>query len=142
MDKLEAVIELAKMSSSRHDERRKYEWQVSLAFWALIIGAIVKKSDLHLQCLSSSYGVLIGALYAFLWLRGIWVANDNDKRLSEHFRTQALNIIQNPLLPIATPPSKIKKCSFKYWFGFLGDWALLFQFIVTAVLILLFYRIT
>ncbi len=141
MDKLEALIELAKLSSSRHDERRKYEWQVSLAFWALIIGAIVKKNDLHLSCIDSRIGFLIGSLYALLWLRGVWVANNNDKRSSDHFRNQALTIMQNPMSSITPPPDKIKRCSFKYWFGFLCDWAMIFHFIVTVTLIVLFYRI-
>jgi hypothetical protein len=68
MNDVEALIELAKLAASRHDERRKYEWKVSFAFWALIIGAIVRKNELNLQCIDVLGGILIGVLYAFLWL--------------------------------------------------------------------------
>jgi hypothetical protein len=142
VNNLEALIELSKLSASRHDERRKYEWKVSLAFWALIIGAIVKKSDLRLQCINGWIGILAGGLYALLWLRGIWVANANDKSSSDHFRSEAVAILQNQTHLISAPPGKIKVRSLKFWFGFLLDWAMLFHLVVTVVLIALFFRIT
>lgn len=142
MNDIEALIELAKLAASRHDERRKYEWKVSFALWALIIGAIAKKKDLYLQCIDVWVGILIGALYAFLWLRGVWVANNNDKSLSDHFRSEAVAKLQNPTRPISSPPGKIKSFSFKFLFGFFSDWAMLFHLIVTAFLIALFYYIS
>ncbi len=41
MEEAKVLIELAKLSISRYDERRKYEWRVSFAFWALIVGAMI-----------------------------------------------------------------------------------------------------
>ena len=142
MNDIEALIELAKLSASRHDERRKYEWKVSFAFWALLIGAIIKKEDLCLQGINVLFGILIGALYAFLWLRGVWVANKNDKNLSDHFRDEAVAKLQQPTSPISSPPGKIRFFSFRYWFGFFLDWAMLFHLIVTVVLIASFYYIS
>lgn len=77
-DKADSLIELAKLAATRHDERRRYEWRVSFAFWGLIIAAIAQKSSLQFIC--PGVGIIVVALYAFLWLRGIWAANDNDKR--------------------------------------------------------------
>jgi len=95
-DKAASLIELAKLAASRHDERRKYEWKVSFAFWGLIIAAITKKSSLQFIC--PSVGGIIVALYAFLWLRGIWVANESDKMLSRHFINEALELLEDKII--------------------------------------------
>ncbi len=141
MNDIEALIELAKLAASRHDERRKYEWKVSFAFWVLIIGTIVKKKELNLQSIDVWVGILLCALYAFLWLRNVWVANANDKILSDHFRNQAVAKLLNPTCQISAPPGKIKFFSLKYWFAFLLDWAMLFHLIVTIALIVLFFYV-
>jgi hypothetical protein len=142
MNDVEALIELAKMASSRHDERRKYEWKVSFAFWAIIIGAIIKKNELHLQCINIWIGAVLCTLYAFLWLRGVWVANDNDKRMSEYFRKLTIEKLSNPSITISSVPGKTVVMSFKYFFGFLADWAMLFHLTVTVILIVLFYYVS
>ena len=111
------LVELANLAASRHDERRKYEWKVSFAFWALIVGAILRKPDftIHIPLI---IGFLVFFLYSFLWIRGIWVANENDKRLLYFFRDQAVRALNNPGAPIPVMPSRITCRSGTYWFGF------------------------
>ncbi len=138
MASTESLIELAKHASSRHDERRKYEWKFSLAFWGLIITAISEKNNIAvLQNLQPRVGWVIGLAFAFMWLRGLWVANDNDKRLSKYFIDTALKSEnQHDKL---TLPEKHRFWSWPSWFGFLKDWSLQFQLFVTITLLLLFY---
>jgi hypothetical protein len=135
----DSLIELAKLAASRHDERRKYEWKVSFAFWGLIIGAIAKKSILQGIC--PWVGVAVVVFYAFLWLRGIWVANENDKRLSFHFVEQALETLRDPNHQISAYPPKIGCASWEFWIGFLKDWAMLFHLVVTAAIVSSFFLI-
>lgn len=137
----EVLIELAKLSASRHDERRKYEWKVSLAFWALIVGAILKKSALNLQNVQPWVGIVACILYSFIWLRGVWIANDNDKMLAFHFRDEAIKRLKNGNAELSDIPAKTSLKSLKFWLGFLLDWAMLFHVLVTGTLVFVFYLI-
>jgi hypothetical protein len=139
-DKATSLIELAKLAASRHDERRKYEWKVSFAFWGLIIAAITKKS--LLKFISPLLGGTIVILYAFLWLRGIWVANQSDKRLSQHFIHEALEFLKDKNHQLSERPTKIRPDDFwNFFFGFLVDWAMLFHLVVTVVMVWIFFKI-
>ena len=137
----EVLIELAKLSASRHDERRKYEWRVSLAFWALIVGAILKKSALNLQNVQPWVGIVACILYSFIWLRGVWIANDIDKMLVFHFRDEAIKRLKNGNAELSDIPAKTSPKSLKFWLGFLLDWAMLFHVLVTGTLVFVFYLI-
>jgi hypothetical protein len=142
MGKSEALIELAKVSISRYDERRKYHWRLSFAFWALIIGAVIKKKELVIplpdQCWISIVAIL---LYLFLWLRSVWVADENDKHLGSYFNDEALSVLRDENHKISSPPPKISFPSPKFCVGFLIDWATLSHIIVTLTLIAIFVTI-
>lgn len=134
----ETLTELAKLAASRHDERRKYEWKVSFAFWALMVGAIARKQQLGLPEIPIWLCVLAGLIYAFIWLRGVWVANQNDKRLSDHFRNEAESKLKDENSTLSESPGKIAVSSLEFWIGFLADWAMLFNLFVTTTLIVVF----
>jgi hypothetical protein len=140
-DKASMLIELAKLAASRHDERRKYEWKVSFAFWGLIIAAMFKKNNLPAIC--PWVGIVVGiglvVLYAFLWIRGVWVANQSDKNESRHFINQALLAIRDENYQPSDPPPKINHSSRLFWVGFLCDWAMLFHLIVTIAVVVVFF---
>jgi len=136
MSDIDSLIELAKLAASRHDQRRQYEWKVSLTLWALIVGASVRN---EIPKVPIWVGIIIGSLYAFFWLRGLWVANENDKILSDHFRKEAEAVLHDSSHTLLQSPGKIPKCSFKFWFGFLVNWAMLFHLSVTAAFIIFFY---
>jgi len=141
-DKANSLIELAKLAASRHDERRKYEWKISLAFWGLLIAAIFKKNifSTYSNCICIIIGAGIILVYAFLWLRSVWVANQNDKNESRYYIKQALSALKDENFKPLQPPEKIKTCSLEFWFGFLYDWAMLFHLVVTIVVVVIFFN--
>jgi hypothetical protein len=78
-------------------------------------------------------------LYAVLWLRGTWVANENDKAISIHFMFAADRIIRDPeFVPTKMPP---KVTGLRWFLGFLTDWASVFQLATSALLVVLLYLI-
>jgi hypothetical protein len=139
MEKVRALIDLSKLSFARYDERRKYHWQISIAFWALIVGAIIKKNELTLP-ISYSRPLLIFAalLYLFGWLRAVWVSGENDKRLGTYYRDEASSILHNET-HMSLRPAKIPRKSFEYWLGFLGDGGTWQHILVTLILFLYLY---
>lgn len=135
---LQYCIELAKFAADRHDKRRQYEWKISFAFWALIVGAIFKKAELG-EIILPWHGGLLVALYAFVWLRGLHVANENDKRLSDYFRAQAEAYLSNTNHTLQPAPGKISARTLEFWLGFLGKWAMQFHLLVTGLLVYLYF---
>lgn len=68
--------------------------------------------------------------FVVLWLRGIWLANANDKLIRDHFLFEAEKILHHPEHVPAIHPERISG-TYKY-FGFLLDWSAWFQ-LITAV---------
>ena len=141
MSDADTLVALANLAATRHDERRRYEWKVSFAFWALLVGAILEARDLIIDA-PLSIGICTVFLYAFIWLRGVWIANQNDKALCDHFRDQALAKLSSNNHEIATIPGKLSSRSVKYWVGFLSDWAMLFHLLVTIALVTVAYVVS
>jgi hypothetical protein len=140
MSDSDTLVELAKLAASRHDQRRQYEWRVSFGFWALLVGAFIKAETI--SKISDSLSIFITGgcvvfLYAFIWLRGVWIANKNDKVLCEHFREQSTSKLINSSYTIVQPPGMLTKNNKEYWIGILTDWAMLFHLLVTAILVFL-----
>ena len=143
---VQACIDLAKLSADRFDQRRSYEWKVTVGFWAVIVAAIVQGSAVSLP---KGVGWIALAAYAFIWLRGVWVANDNDKQCSFHWQAQAEFLLQaqtaiNPApawirsnwkwLWSNTDGARWKKLR-KWCFGFITSWSTAFQLVATAFLV-------
>lgn len=128
-----SYMEIAKFFADRHDKRRQYEWKISISFWALIIFAILKKEALNLT-LEWWHGVGIILVYSFFWIRGLHVANENDKKLSEYGWKKAIEIDEKF-------PDKIGINDCKSWFGFLCKWAMQFHIIVTTLFVFLFFMV-
>ena len=135
MERAKVLVELAKLAASRHDQRRNYEWKVSLALWAVLVGAVVK--PIPISKMPWWVGLLVGCLYAVFWLRAVWVANYNDKARSEFLFNEALACLRDSDRVSGNPPGKLVPSDCKYWFGFLCDWAMLFHLFTTAILIAL-----
>lgn len=159
-DKADICIKLAELAFKSFEARRSYEWKFSLSVWATIIGVAKVLEGKHL---SIWVPIIISFVYGFLWLRGLWVANFNDKELVTHYRNQADNTIRNPSYVVEEAPKKLqekymamknemqkpenmtnspdkrklKSLRYKLLFGFLIDWSLLFQFVFTAIILLL-----
>jgi len=138
MSDADTLVALANLAATRHDQRRQYEWKVSFAFWALLAGAVVKGRELA-HDLPVSIGICVVFLYAFVWLRGVWIANHNDKELCQHFRRQAVAKLKTANHEIEAMPGMLSARSLKYWLGFLKDWAMLFHLLVTVALVSIVY---
>lgn len=139
MGDADTLVDLAKLAASRHDQRRQYEWKVSFAFWALLVGAVLKRHEL-VHGLPISIGILVVFLYVFVWLRGVWIANHNDKELCDYFREQAVATLSSQGHRVeADIPPMLSAYSVKYWLGFLRDWAMIFHLLVTIALVAIAY---
>ena len=125
MEKIKALIDLSKLSFDRYDQRRKYHWQISIAFWALIVGAIIKKKELTLPISHNKFLLIVALLlYILVWLRGVWVAGENDKCLGNYYRDEASSMLQNENSQMSPRPAEISLKSFtslKVWLRFLLD---------------------
>jgi len=138
-EKFDAYMKMAEFGWKSFDGRRQFEWKVTLGFWGLLVTTAVfalklKEPDsletiAWLKCLVP-ISVL---LHAFVWQRGVWVANRNDKAIAEHFLKAADSVVRDPGFVTDAMPSKLEWKSLKWGFGFLGDWAQLFQVLATVL---------
>ena len=152
-DAVDACMKQAEYFSGRFDQRRTYEWKTTVALWTLLAAGInFVKAPVPLWIPS-----LLAAAYAFMWLRGIWLANDNDKQMAMHYRNEADRLLREASVEFNIPAPRIlgevprwfgrlkqwclRKRYFRFWFGFLLDWSMLFQLTSVLVLVVLFYKI-
>ncbi len=133
-DKIDACLKLAEMGAARWEKRQNYEWKVTLLVWA---GLLAGAKFMHEARVDVSAGILIGggiaflALYAFLWLRGVWTGNHNDKAWDIFYRRAAAELISTDSNTVASPPPKAKPPLRE----FLADYSPLFQILVTALIV-------
>jgi hypothetical protein len=126
-EQFEACMKLADYSAGRHNARRDYEWKVSLALWAALLASAPVLKGIQLHALSI---LLVPVFYAAFWLRGLWIANANDKNLTEHFRAEAEKIARDPTsITILASPQKLSGS--RPHFHFMKDWAMQFHFMAT-----------
>lgn len=133
-DRFDACMKLVTYGTSRFDGRRQYEWKIRLPFWALLVAA-----DAYLPRELFAWIVvpLSAVLYEFLFSRGMWVANENDKAFARHFVLEAQKILKHPDHVPTAPPAKVS--GLRWWFGFLQDWSHQFQLVTTSFLVSLIY---
>lgn len=129
-----ACMEQAKLAYSIHNNRRSYEWKVTLGLWAVILGVIVKGLKLPWWV----WGLIVLAYGAF-WLRSVWVANMRNKDWYEFYMKSADRLLRDPEQILGPMPDCMRPTSCRFWFGFLGDWSMLFQFATTLALAALAY---
>jgi len=131
-DKINACMEQAKLAYIKHNDRRAYEWKVTLGLWAVILASIIQKVSLPFW----GWSIIVGC-YGFFWLAPLWTANKNDKLWHDHYINLAAKLLQNPNHKIDYPPERI--AGIKRYYGFITDWSLFFQFLTTAGLALAAY---
>ena len=134
-EKSNLCLDIAKLSYSKFNDRRAYEWKVTLGLWAVILASIIKNKELP-----SWLWIIFVSIYAFCWLAPVWRANKQDKQMHEHFLGVAVNLLTNPYSRIGKPPGRI--LGLKRYFGFLFNWSVFFQLSVTSLLVVVayFYR--
>jgi hypothetical protein len=129
-DQIDACLRLSQLSYSRFDGRRQYEWKIALGLWAILFAAVRFHQEVRLPTWTWPL-VLVG--YAFLWQRGLHVANRKDKDVSLHFQKQAEQLVCTPDSHVVEP-YELKISWYVSIFGFLGDWASQCQLATTGVL--------
>jgi hypothetical protein len=129
---IESCTKLAEFYAGRHDGRRDAEWKVSLGLWAAIVGAI---AVLRGNTLRPWILPVVTIAYTVFWIRGVWVANTIDKNKAFHFIDQAQKLVRDPSHTVAEAPPRITFRNPIWWYGFLFNWASLFQVLATVILL-------
>jgi len=124
-------LELCRWASDRSDKRRSYQWKITLGFWAVLLASTTGHVDFQPAAISAAWWALVWLGFTFLWLRGTWVASENDKNRAEEY----LKLATGRKTEHVDPP-KIHPSQWRFWFGFLPTWAAPFQSLATAGIIL------
>ena len=134
----------AEFFSKKVFNRQAYQWKVTLGLWALIAAAV---SFLWGKKVLVPWWVFLSVLlvYAFLWVRSIAHKNYDDQQLEWYFTRVAWSILMgkdaraSDELFKKPPPPKTPLWSRQALFGFLWNWAHLFEFLTTALLLVAAY---
>jgi hypothetical protein len=130
-----ASMALAEFFAKRNNERRSYEWKVTLGLWALLVGAIRYRA-----CLPAWIYVAVVLIYAFFWLRPLAVSHRADQIMSIHYREQAEAVLTDPAHTVRS--KKVDTPCLVCLIGFFCNWYLLFQLLTTTLLCWLAWRAT
>jgi hypothetical protein len=133
-DRFDGCLNLAKFSEDAFDRRRQYEWKMNFAYWAIILLSMHKDfASIHVP---TWFWVMSAIFFILFWLRSVWVANENDKRRSRHFRDAAERMLKgDPTDSVGESPQRLTRNQVGWWFGFIPDWARICQIGVTVFLI-------
>ena len=136
-DRLEAYLRLSELSARLFEGRRQYEWKVTLTFWVLIVAAT---KYLKNETLPPFLYFLVPAVFGFVWLRGVYVANENDKRMMYSYRHSVHKLLLDPSYALGEPEDKISPSTFEWWLGFLLSWGTFFEFATSVLLVCIAYK--
>jgi hypothetical protein len=131
----DACYDLTNFWSSRHDQRRGYEWKMTLGLWTIITFAIGSHDRLRVASwwFWGACSILICAVFVRGWLFPIWKANNIDKVKSFHFAQQAAAVLlDRQQQPQLFDQSKLNN-SFR---AFSRDWSMRYQFLTTLLLLI------
>ena len=136
-ERFDACIQEADFWTGRHDQRRQFEWKVTLGLWALILSGIAYREKLGTRpwwvwVLVASVSFL---LYYRFWLYPLWRRNQQDRQQGFHYANQGVEILANA----NHQPTKIDYQTIDVaWTTFAMDWAQFFQAAATLLLLVLF----
>jgi hypothetical protein len=133
-DKFDACLALAEFSGDRFDSRRDYEWKVTVGFWTLLAVSIAFLFEKSVRIPWWFIPVII--VLHCVWLRGVNVGHRNDVRRAFHFRQEAEFCLLHDDHVIVESPAVLQPSELAWWFGFLGNWATLFETLTTTALTL------
>lgn len=106
-----ALEALRASARQRLDERRSYEWQVSLALWtalAVLPGALIAyrgqlplaRGQLAVSILA--FGALASSLH-WCWLASLWAAHDRDTRRAIELEGGIVKLLKLDELGVSSP---------------------------------------
>jgi len=139
IEKVKALIGLSKLSFARYDQRNKYYWQLSIGFWALIVGAIIKKDQFPLPEFYKNPCVLVASalFYILFWLLPVWCKGEKEKAMGKYYQNKAKSMLSDEKHDISKP-SDLKSTK---WYKFLYDLGTWQHIFVTVILFWFLYRI-
>jgi hypothetical protein len=115
--------------------RQAYQWKVTLGLWAFIAAfANFSYGKTLFVPWWAFAGVLV--LYGFVWLRGVYVHNRYDQLRSWYWRDRAAEILISGKSDDKPEPQAIARGQWRWWIGFFSNWSHLFEFAITAALLL------
>ena len=137
-DNFDGLMRIAELRTHRATNRQNFEWKVTFGLWALITAASLYLKDKSVP-LWLGPGVLL--IYAFFWLRPIYVAHARDNRAAAFYLEHAISVL-SPDHKIVSR-DKFDDVNWYEWsLGFLSEWGCNFQLLTTAALIYCFYLFT
>lgn len=130
-------VKLAELAAGRFDARRNYEWKIVLGFWVVMLMTLHKDWTRPTMpaCWAIALGFAVVILFTMTWIRGIWVANKNDKRRYEYYWWEAEHANQEPKQQNPLNKDKVKCC--EMWCEFISDWNTRFQILASAGIVAL-----
>ena len=136
-DQINALLKQAEFWHELFNGRRNFEWKITLGLWAVILTTIsIYITDDYEKHIDWWIFLIPIGLHIF-WLRGVWVAHQNDKKRMYHYQNQAESLLINNNHEIEKQPKRISCDELEWWFGFLGDWSMTFQLLTTIGLTIL-----
>jgi hypothetical protein len=120
----------AEFFTRRVYNRQAYQWKLTLGLWTLIVVGVAFLFD---KSVSIPYyvGALIVLSFAAFWLSPVAISNNNDHKLTFHYRGQAALILADESHVIEPEPPRTF-----HWYEFLRSWAHVFELVTTILLVL------
>lgn len=138
-NRFDECMRLADFWAGRHDQRREFEWKISLGLWAAILAGIISADKL--AAVSPALRIAVsGAVflaYCGLWLYPLWRRSEFDKGQVFHFvrvATTTANLPQPKIRKLLWEDSK--PIDPPLWKFFLNCFAL-FHITITVILLVL-----
>ena len=120
-------LELAKFVKDRLHNRQSYEWKITLGFWAALVASSWKDVSFSAVSISAGWWAVAWLAFVFMWLRGVSVSNENDRKRIEELFKHATGVKTGGYCD----PTAISCSKARFWFGFWGNWSTQFQAMAT-----------
>jgi hypothetical protein len=130
-ERVDRYIQLAELERKRLDGRRQDEWKITLAVWAVLVGAIVTPESSKIPV---SLAALVVVAYALLWVWPLWFANENNRMLIDHYSREAEKMVLNQYYVPPPRPAKLEEMGWSARLGVLWDPWSWFHIVTTAVI--------
>lgn len=137
-ERFDAFMKIVELRTLRASNRQIYEWRVTFGLWALISAATIYLKD---RPAPLGLGVLVIFIYAFFWLRAMYVAHFWDNETAKYYIEKATKVL-NAEQETEFSNQETRIGWIRWSFGFLTEWGIQFQLLTTVALLYFFYLIT
>jgi hypothetical protein len=128
-DRIDFCDRASKRAYTSWNDRRQYEWKLSIALWTVLavsVGFFTEKGIVVTTLPYLGFATCVFAVY-LLWLRGIWRANEFDRRMQFHYDDQARKLLGHPNhqflnFPYVSNDEEAKKLYEEFEEKYLGEW--------------------